>query len=84
MAEYDVFRAEDIPIPEGMESLAAFQALKGCNSVVFQFPAGPNIIKQGWQENVTVQNHLNHVASGRKKISGPLLIIQAKMTQWWI
>ncbi|KAK0506866.1 hypothetical protein JMJ35_010720 [Cladonia borealis] len=78
VAKYDGFRPEDILTPEGMESLAAYQALKGCKSVLFQLPAGPNTIKQGWQENVTVQNHLNHAASGRKKISGPLLVVQSK------
>ena len=73
--EYDGLRPEDILTPKGMESLAAYQALKGCNSVLFQLPAGPNTIRPGWQDNVTVQNHLNHAASGRKKISVPLLAI---------
>ena len=84
MAQYDGFSPEDILTAEGMESLAAFQALKGYNSALFQLPAGPNIIKHGWQENVTVKNYLNHAASGRMKINGPLLVIQTKMTQWWI
>ena len=61
-----------------MESLAAYQALKGCNSVLFQLPTGPNTIKQGWQGNVTVQRCQKDAASGGKKISGPLLVIQGK------
>lgn len=77
-AKYPGFKPEDIFSKEGEQSLDTYLALRGCNSVLFQLPSGPNTVKSGWQNNPYIQKYQEVAANGGKKISGPLLIIQGE------
>lgn len=78
VAKYPEFKPEDIFHKEGKQSLDTYLALKGCNTVLFQLPSGPEIVKPGWQNNPYIQKYQEVAANGGKKISGPLLVIQGE------
>ena len=69
------FKPEQIFTPEGQQSLETYVALKGCNTVLFNIQS-TDILKEGWQNNTSVQEYQNVAAVGGKPISGPMLVIQ--------
>lgn len=77
-AKYPDFSPEDIFSKEGKQSLDTYLGLKGCNSVLFQLPSGPNTLKVGWQNNPYIQKYQEVAANGGKPVSGPMLIIQGE------
>ncbi len=77
-ANFPDFKPEQIFTPEGQQSLETYVALKGCNTVLFNI-GSTNILKDGWQNNTSVQDYQEIAAVGGKRISGALLVIQGNV-----
>jgi len=75
IANYPGFEPDQIFTPEGQQSLETYVALKGCNTVLFNVPSS-SILKDGWQDNTSIQKYQEIAAVGGKRISGAMLIIQ--------
>ena len=75
IANFPGFKPEQIFTPEGQQSLEAYVALKGCNTVLFNIQS-TNILKDGWQNNTWVQEYQKVAVVGGKRISGAMLVIQ--------
>lgn len=74
-ANYAPFAPEEILTPKGIQSFQALTELHGCTTVIYQL-LGPDLLKQGWQNNPSVQRYQSAAANGGKEIGGPLLVIQ--------
>ncbi|KAL6716078.1 hypothetical protein ACLMJK_005644 [Lecanora helva] len=75
IATYPDFDPAQIFTLEGQQSLETYMALKGCNSILFSLPSA-NILKNGWQGNITIQKWQENAAVSGKPIRGYMLIIQ--------
>ena len=75
IANYPGFQPSEIFTPKGEQNLETHRELKGCNTVLYNLPSG-DILKDGWQNNPTVQAWQEKAAVGGKPISGPMLVIQ--------
>lgn len=69
------FKPEQIFTPEGQQSLETYIALKGCNTVLLNIPS-TNSLKDGWQNNTSVQEYQKITGVSGKRISGAMLVIQ--------
>ncbi|KAI4140988.1 MAG: hypothetical protein L6R39_005557 [Caloplaca ligustica] len=78
MANHPGFRPEQIFTSEGQQSLETYVALKGCNTVLFNIQA-KDILKDGWQNNPSIQDHQRIAEVGGKPVRGPMLIIQGEI-----
>jgi len=72
---YPDYKPEQIFTTEGQQSVETYIALKGCTTVLYNLPSA-NVLKDGWQSNSVVQEYMNSAAVGRKRISGPMLVLQ--------
>ncbi len=75
IANFPGFKPEQIFTPEGQQSLETYVALRGCNTVLFNVQS-TNILKDGWQNNTSVQEYQKIAGVGGKRISGAMLVIQ--------
>ena len=69
------FTPADIFTPQGLQSLETLNQLDGCTTMIYQL-VGSDLLKSGWQINTSIPKYQEAAATGRKPISGPLLIIQ--------
>ena len=74
IANYPEFSPGQIFTPEGQQSLETYIALKGCNTVLYNLPL-TNILKEGWQDNASIQEYQKTVGIGGRPISGAMLVI---------
>ncbi|KAL9629498.1 MAG: hypothetical protein Q9164_006856 [Protoblastenia rupestris] len=72
---YGDFHPEDIFTPRGMESLQALYQLNACSTVIYQL-IGPDLLKEGWQNNTAIQEYQKVGGNGGKELEGPMLVIQ--------
>lgn len=75
IANFPGFKPEQIFTPEGQKILEVYDALKGCDTVLFNLES-TNILKDGWQNNPSIQEYQKMAAVGGKCISGAMLVIQ--------
>lgn len=73
------FNRADILEQKGLQTLDTYLDLQGCNTVLFQLPAGLDILKPNWRDNPHVQQWQELAANGGKAIGGPMLVIQGGM-----
>lgn len=72
---YAPFAPEDVLTPKGVQAYQDLTQLHGCTTVVYQL-VGPNLLKSGWQNNLSIQKYQRVAANGGKDIRGPFLVIQ--------
>ena len=72
---YGGFHPEDIFTPMGIESLQTLYQLNGCSTVIYQL-IGPDLLKEGWQNNTAIQEYQKGGGNGGKEVEGPMLVIQ--------
>ena len=73
--KFHEFKPEDVLTPLGVKTLRTYQELSGCNTLLFQLPNGHDTVRSDWQTNTHVQKYQQAAYTGRKPISGPLLVI---------
>lgn len=78
IANFFDFKPEQIFTSEGQQNLETYIALKGCNTVLFNLES-TNILKDGWQNNTSVQEYQEIAAVGGKRISGAMIVIQGSV-----
>ena len=74
-ANYGPFAPDDILTPKGIQSYDALTKSHGCTTIIYQL-LGPDLLKEGWQNNTAVQKYQSVAVNGGKQIGGPLLIVQ--------
>ena len=72
---YAPFAPEDLLTPKGVQAYQDLTQLHGCTTVVYQL-VGPDLLKLGCQNNLSIQKYQGIAANGGKDIGGPFLVIQ--------
>ena len=75
IANFPGFKPEQIFTLQGQQSLETYVALKGCNTVLFNIQS-TDILKDGWQNNTSIQKYQEMAEVGGRRISGAMLVIQ--------
>ncbi|KAG8531936.1 uncharacterized protein KY384_003572 [Bacidia gigantensis] len=76
-ANYPDFNPTDIFTPVGMQSLQTLTELQGCSNLVSQLIES-DILKQGWQNNLSIQEFNKVSTTGTQAIGGPMLVLQGE------
>lgn len=71
------FKLDDVVTPMGVQALNLMYKYGGCLAFLENFIANVTV-KEGWQQNPTVQKWAAEVENGGKEISGPLLVFHGE------
>ncbi|KAL9619655.1 MAG: hypothetical protein Q9160_005761 [Pyrenula sp. 1 TL-2023] len=77
-ALFPEFKRSDILEPKGLKTLETYLDLQGGNTILFQLPTNPDILKPGWRENTYVKQWQSVASNGGKPIAGPILVVQGE------